>query len=111
MKELISLFKSLSDETRVRILHLLQKQDLCVCEMVEILDLDQPKISKHIAKIKQTDLITSSKNQQFVYYSINKESNLYPLLNEIFKSFASQDTLNQDADKLSKIESFVCERS
>lgn len=110
MKELISLFKSLSDETRVRILHVLSEQDLCVCEMVEILELDQPKISKHIAKIKQTDLITSSKNQQFIYYSMNKESQLYPLLKEIINSFKSQVILEKDIHRLRSITSFVCER-
>ena len=110
MENLISLFKSLSDETRVRILHLLYQQDLCVCEMVEILDLDQPKISKHMAKIKLTDLVIPTKNQQFIYYSINKNSELYPLIETVFSTYKSQQTLQDDYNKLQTIETFVCER-
>lgn len=110
MEHLILLFKSLSDETRIRILHLLYQQDLCVCELVKILDLDQPKISKHMAKIKSTDLITSDRNQQFIYYSLNKDSKLYAILESVFISSNIQLTLLEDTKKLQAIESFVCER-
>ena len=42
MNDYIELFKVLSDETRLRIINLLNKQDLCVCELVEVLELSQP---------------------------------------------------------------------
>jgi ArsR family transcriptional regulator len=44
-------FKVLSDETRLRILILLDRRELCVCEICQILDLSQPKVSRHLAKI------------------------------------------------------------
>ncbi len=110
MSSLTTLFKVLSDETRLRIIHLLNQHDLCVCEMVEILDLVQPKISKHISKIKTTDLITSIKNEQYIYYSLNKESKLFPLLNLILDESEDNRIFLEDMKKLKKIERFVCER-
>ena len=110
MDNLTSLFKVLSDETRLRILNLLNNQDLCVCEMVEILDLVQPKISKHISKIKTTDLITSSRNEQYIYYSINRSSSLYPVLDMILKESKDSQMFLDDLGKLNTIKTFVCER-
>lgn len=110
MNNLTSLFKVLSDETRLRIIHLLNNHDLCVCEMVEVLDLVQPKISKHISKIKTTDLITSSRNEQYIYYSLNKDSSLYPILALILDESKENQMFIDDINKLNTIETFVCER-
>lgn len=101
------LFKVLSDETRFRILNLIIKQDLCVCELVDILELPQPKISKHIAKLRSINLVNTDRNEQYIYYSINKDNKNYlKILTTIFS--IENSTLKQDLNKLNNIESFVC---
>jgi ArsR family transcriptional regulator, arsenate/arsenite/antimonite-responsive transcriptional repressor len=65
-------FKCLSDETRLRCITLLQKEGkLCVCELTAALALSQPKISRHLASLRQCGLLHDSREGQWVYYQIN----------------------------------------
>lgn len=110
MNELINLYKILSDETRIRILNLLFKQELCVCELTELLDLPQPKISKHIAKIRNANLVTTIRNEQYIYYSVNKSNQtLIELIGITQRS--NNKTLIQDLEKLNNKTSFVCTKA
>jgi ArsR family transcriptional regulator len=111
MNPLIEFLKLFGDETRLRILHLLNQQDLCVCEMQEILDLSQPKISKHIAKLRQNNVVKADKNEQYVYYSLSKEHQFFETLQAILKTTKEQLSIQTDSLNLGKIESFVCSRS
>ena len=53
MKDLLNVFKALSDETRLRILKLLEHGELCVCDIVAALNTIQPKVSFHLATLKK----------------------------------------------------------
>lgn len=65
-------FKCLSDETRLRCMLLLHKEgELCVCELTYALGLSQPKISRHLALLKQHSLLNDCRKGQWVYYRIN----------------------------------------
>ena len=65
-------FKCLSDETRLRCITLLQKEGkLCVCELTASLGLSQPKISRHLASLRQCGLLQDSRSGQWVFYQIN----------------------------------------
>jgi len=81
MEHLLNVFKGLSDETRVRILFLLTKKTYCVCELTEILDLSQPKISKHLTKLKELGLVQSKRDARFIEYSLNDAPVLKTVLN------------------------------
>jgi ArsR family transcriptional regulator len=48
------------------------EQELCVCELVAALELSQPKVSRHLAQLRQCGLLSDRKQNQWVYYSINK---------------------------------------
>ena len=66
--------KILSDETRLRILLLLVKSDeLCVCQLTEVLKLSQPKISRHLAVMREAGLLQDRKSGLWVYYRLNDE--------------------------------------
>ena len=66
------LFSLLSDETRLRCFVLLQKeQELCVCEIVQIIESTQPKISRHLALMRNSGLVLDERRGQWVYYSLN----------------------------------------
>jgi ArsR family transcriptional regulator, arsenate/arsenite/antimonite-responsive transcriptional repressor len=70
MDELISLFKALSDETRLRILKLLEDGELCVCDIVAALDMVQPKVSFHLKILKDAGLLMDRKQGKWVHYDI-----------------------------------------
>ena len=68
----VNFFKSLSDETRLGTLLLLVTEgELCVCELTEALSVSQPKISRHLALLRDQRVITDRKQGLWVYYKIN----------------------------------------
>lgn len=68
------LFQALSDSTRLRSLFLLaQEGELCVCELTYALDIIQPKVSRHLALLRDAGLVTDQRQGQWVYYRLNPE--------------------------------------
>lgn len=69
----LTLFKLLSDETRLAVVLLLVKQqELCVCEFMQALELSQPKISRHLAMLREAQLLLTRRSGKWVYYSLNR---------------------------------------
>lgn len=65
-------FKCLSDATRLDILKLVMaKQNVCVCELTEQLQLSQPKISRHLALLRNLSILLDQRQGQWVYYRMN----------------------------------------
>jgi ArsR family transcriptional regulator len=71
MQDIISLFKALSDETRLRILKLLEGGELCVCDITDSLRISQPNVSFHLSLLKEAGLIRDRKDGRWMYYSLN----------------------------------------
>jgi ArsR family transcriptional regulator len=68
----VQFYKCLSDETRLRCLLLIhQHEELCVCELMQALDEAQPKISRHLAQLKKSELLADRRQGQWVFYRIN----------------------------------------
>ena len=70
MKNDLDVFKACSDATRLRILFLLSRRELCVCELVTILEMPQGKISRHLAVLKNSELVADRRDDSWVYYSL-----------------------------------------
>ena len=71
--DIVEILKALADETRIRILNLLYREKLCVCDLEEILKLNQSNASRHITKLKQVKLIVGEKQAQWIYYRVNEK--------------------------------------
>jgi ArsR family transcriptional regulator len=71
MNELVTMFKALSDETRLRIIKLLEHGELCVCDIVAALDMVQPKVSFHLSTLKEAGFIKDKKQGRWIHYSLN----------------------------------------
>jgi ArsR family transcriptional regulator len=98
------LTKALSDQTRLRILLLLASGDeRCVCELTEALDLAQPKISRHLAVLREAGLLLDRKAGLWVYYRLHPK--LPKWVDQILSGLqngASKETLyREDAERLS----------
>lgn len=73
MLEPLPFLKALADETRLRILLLLQDQgELCVCEIVHALELSQPKVSRHLAQLRSAGLLCDRRQGQWIYYAVDR---------------------------------------
>lgn len=73
MNELVNIFKALSDETRLRVIKLLEQGELCVCDITAALDMVQPKVSFHLSALKEAGLIKDRKQGKWIHYSLNEK--------------------------------------
>lgn len=96
MIDIIDALKALADETRLRILNLLYKETLCVCDIEEILKLSQSNASRHLTKLKQAKLIIGEKHAQWIYYRIHDEV----LKEHAFIKKLLEEELNSDSQYL-----------
>jgi ArsR family transcriptional regulator len=76
MNDLVTIFKALSDETRLRIIKLLEQGELCVCDITAALDMVQPKVSFHLSALKEAGLIKDRKQGKWIHYSL-KDTDLF----------------------------------
>ncbi len=74
MKMTARLFKALSDETRLRILALLQMGELCVCDLMAILDLPQSTVSRHLAYLRNNGLVSDRRRGIWMFYRLPEEN-------------------------------------
>lgn len=64
------LFRAFSDRTRLRILHMLRDGELCVCHIVDVLGVPQPKASRHLAYLRKAGLVKTRREGQWSYYRL-----------------------------------------
>jgi ArsR family transcriptional regulator, arsenate/arsenite/antimonite-responsive transcriptional repressor len=84
------IFKAFSDESRVRIMHLLYRnQEMCISDLELILDFTQTKTSRHLIYLKNARLVKYKKVDQWVYYYINETYD--DIIQQIF-AFMEKDT-------------------
>lgn len=65
------MFKGLGDETRLRIISLLSQGELCVCDLMEVLNLPQSTTSRHLSYLKNSGWITGTRSGKWMYYRVN----------------------------------------
>ena len=88
-----ALFKALADDTRVRVCLLLTRfPELCVCELTEALQLSQPKISRHLALLRNQGLLADRRQGQWIYYR------LHPALPDWARNVVQQAIMGQPDD-------------
>jgi len=93
VQKLLLIFKALSEETRLRILKLLENGELCVCDIAETLKMAQPNISFHLGMLKEAGLIKDRRNGRWIHYSLD-ESDMFTrfLLMGIFEKIKDRNT-------------------
>ncbi|OKY25013.1 MULTISPECIES: metalloregulator ArsR/SmtB family transcription factor [Thalassotalea] len=84
-------FKCLADEVRLKTLLIIAvEQEACVCEIMEALnEVSQPKVSRHLAQLRNTGILAARKHQQWVFYSLN------PTLTDWMKSVITSTVVNE----------------
>jgi len=90
-------FKALSEESRVRIIHLLiQNKELCISDLEHILDFTQTKTSRHLAYLKNSGLVGSKRIDQWTFYYILDEA--IEIISQIFKFIQKDVNLIRDQE-------------
>lgn len=96
MRELRDTFKALSDETRLRILKLLEHGEICVCDIVAALGMVQPKVSFHLGVLKEAGFIKDKKHGRWIHYKLDdadmfKRSLILSVLERTSAAAAAED--------------------
>ncbi len=92
-------YKALADTTRLRSLMLLtQEGELCVCELTHALDIIQPKISRHLAQLREAGIVSTRREGQWIYYRLNKRLPAWAkqVLKATAKGVADEAPFSQD---------------
>ena len=106
MKDITSIFKSLDDETRLRIMSLLLNQDeLCICYLVDVLKLPQSTVSRQLGLLKKAGWLKDRRDGLWNYYSINRslkpiQQFLLPMLQNFL---SSTDVAIKDQERLAAV--------
>ncbi len=74
MKDIVKIFKALSDPTRLRIMLLLLRKELCVCELTFILGLEQSRISHHMRVLREADIAEDVRDGRWIIYRVPEEA-------------------------------------
>ena len=100
LNETDTFFKMLADSTRLRCLLLMQAEgELCVCELTHALNLSQPKISRHLAHLREAGVLVARRNGTWMNYRINPDLDAWAL-----------PIIQQTLDGLRKSEPFISDR-
>ena len=97
-------FQALGDNTRLRLLNLMGDQEICVCFFVEILDQPQPKISRHLAYLRNAGIVTTRRDGKWMHYRIVMPPNegAARVLRQILQWFKEEKAMQADRAKLTK---------
>lgn len=90
IEKITSTLKLLGDKTRLTMIGLLEDHECCVCEFVEIFQMSQPAISQHLRKLRDAGLVKERRNGQWIFYSLNKEHETYPLIKGVLHHLPDQ---------------------
>jgi ArsR family transcriptional regulator, arsenate/arsenite/antimonite-responsive transcriptional repressor len=106
MRDVVSIAKALSDENRVRIVAMLDGRELCVCQVVELLELAPSTVSKHLSILKQARLIDGRKDGRWMYYRLADDDApraAHDALRWTLQTLKGDKRLRDDAKRLKQI--------
>ncbi len=68
------MLKALADETRLQIVSMLAREEMCVCELMERFDMSQPAVSYHLRTLRQAGLLDQRREGRWTFYSVNRKA-------------------------------------
>ena len=106
MLEFLNITKALAEENRVRILLALEVEELCVCQIIELLELAPSTVSKHMYVLRQARLVEGRKDGRWMYYRLADESapaQVNEAIAWLKKSLSPNERIREDAKRLKEI--------
>lgn len=107
MRDLVKVYKVLSDESRLRVLNLLLERACCVCEVMQVLDISQSKSSRILSALYDVGILKLHKDGLWSLYSIDwdgMEKNMKAIVEATTSAFKVNKTMNADRERLRKAE-------
>jgi ArsR family transcriptional regulator, arsenate/arsenite/antimonite-responsive transcriptional repressor len=103
--DLVRFFQALGDPTRLRLLNLMGDREICVCYFVEILDSPQPKISRHLAYLRNAGIVAARREGKWMHYRIvmPPHPGAAHVLKQTLETLRQEKAMQADSAKLSKV--------
>ncbi len=105
LAEMEKLFLALADKTRLRLLNLMREDEICVCYFTEVLGESQPKVSRHLAYLRNAGLVSARRDGKWMHYKIEFPENDFAarILQETLDGLQEQDDMCEDYRKLKQV--------
>jgi len=106
MRDRIDVLKALADETRLRALCALRGGELCVCQLIALLELAPSTVSKHLSILRNARLVDSRKEGRWMYYRLSKDfraPSTGKMVAMLFKELADTERIAADEKRLKEI--------
>jgi ArsR family transcriptional regulator len=102
--DLAQLFTALADPTRLRLLNLMSGREVCVCYFVEILNQGQPKISRHLAYLRNAGIVSARREGKWMHYSIQRPYDVAAnsILDTVLAKLAEKPEMQADLARLTR---------
>lgn len=100
-----NLFLALADKTRLRLLNLMRAGEVCVCFFSEVLGESQPKVSRHLAYLRNAGIVSARRDGKWMHYQIERTSNPYgaKILEDTLSWLKAQNDMQADFEKLKSV--------
>jgi ArsR family transcriptional regulator len=98
------MFAALADPTRLRLLNLMRGREVCVCYFVEILQQSQPKISRHLAYLRNAGVVSARREGKWMHYRIEmpRDAGAAAILDEVLRSLEEDSEMRADFSRLNR---------
>jgi len=106
MQSFLNITKALADESRLRMLLVLEPGELCVCQLTELLGLAMSTVSRHLSVLYQAGLVKVRKEGRWMYYSLSGKRAPKPAREAVAwvrRSLAESERVREDAKYLDKV--------
>ena len=96
------LFRALADPTRLRLLNLIADREICVCYLVEILRMSQPKVSRHLAYLRRAGIVASRREGKWMHYRLRTPDDeaAAAILREVLRRLQPMPAMRKDVSRL-----------
>jgi ArsR family transcriptional regulator, arsenate/arsenite/antimonite-responsive transcriptional repressor len=75
MKKAVKVFKALSDETRIRMIKILENSgEVCVCDLMRAMEISQTRASRNLNILKESGLVNDRRDKHWIYYTLNRKT-------------------------------------
>jgi ArsR family transcriptional regulator, arsenate/arsenite/antimonite-responsive transcriptional repressor len=100
--EMETFFMALADKTRLRLLNLMRQDEICVCFFTEVLNESQPKISRHLAYLRNAGIVEARREGKWMHYRIVEPENEYArqVLQDTLEWLDSREEMRKDYENL-----------
>jgi len=98
------LFRALADSTRLRLIHLMSEQEICVCYFIEVIGAPQPKISRHLAYLRRTGLVAARREGKWMHYRLTVPGDLHAaaILKTTLEALKKNPDMQRDCERLNR---------